>query len=60
MKKDTRLIHAGRRKSYTGQVVNPPVVRTSTIVFDTFAELKHACRPADVRVAPVVWRRVCV
>src|SRR5690554_2838544 len=41
MKKDTRLIHAGRSKKYTGSVVNPPVVRASTIVFDTFAELRH-------------------
>ena len=51
MKKDTRLIHAGRRKSYTGQVVNPPVVRASTIVFDTFAELKHATQNRGNRVA---------
>lgn len=42
MKPDTRLIHAGRSKQYTGNVVNPPVVRASTIVFETFAELNHA------------------
>ncbi|MDX3772634.1 cystathionine beta-lyase [Chromatiaceae bacterium AAb-1] len=42
MKKDSRLIHAGRDKKWTGSAVNPPVVRASTIVFDTMAELKHA------------------
>lgn len=42
MKRNTRLIHAGRSKRYTGDVVNPPVVRASTIVFDTFTELQHA------------------
>lgn len=42
MKKDTRLVQAGRDKKWTGSAVNPPVVRASTIVFDTMAELKHA------------------
>ena len=56
MKKDTRLIHAGRAKKYTGAVVNPPVVRASTIVFDTFAELKHATLNRGNRV-PFYGRR---
>ncbi|PKM17168.1 MAG: cystathionine beta-lyase [Gammaproteobacteria bacterium HGW-Gammaproteobacteria-15] len=56
MKKDTRLIHAGRRKSYTGSVVNPPVVRASTIVFDTFAQLKYATQNRGNRV-PFYGRR---
>lgn len=56
MKKDTRLIHAGRSKSYTGSVVNPPVVRASTIVFDTFAQLKHATQNRGNRV-PFYGRR---
>lgn len=51
MKKDTQLIHAGRSKSYTGNVVNPPVVRASTVVFDTFAQLKHATQNRGNRVA---------
>lgn len=56
MKKDTRLIHAGRAKRYTGAVVNPPVVRASTIVFDSFAELKHATQQRGNRV-PFYGRR---
>jgi cysteine-S-conjugate beta-lyase len=56
MKKQTRLIHAGRSKNYTGSVVNPPVVRASTIVFDTFAELKHATQQRGNRV-PYYGRR---
>jgi cysteine-S-conjugate beta-lyase len=56
MKKQTRLIHAGRRKAYTGCVVNPPVVRASTILFDTFAELRHATQQRGNRV-PFYGRR---
>ena len=56
MKRDTQLIHAGRNKCYTGKVVNPPVVRASTIVFDTFAELKHATQHRGNRV-PFYGRR---
>jgi cysteine-S-conjugate beta-lyase len=56
MKKDTRLIHAGRSKNYTGSAVNPPVVRASTIVFDTFAELRHATQQRGNRV-PYYGRR---
>ncbi|MDP5138235.1 cystathionine beta-lyase [Rheinheimera baltica] len=56
MKKDTQLIHAGRSKQYCGNVVNPPVVRGSTIVFDTFAELKHATVNRGNRV-PFYGRR---
>jgi cysteine-S-conjugate beta-lyase len=56
MKKDTQLIHAGRSKIYTGNVVNPPLVRASTIVFDTFAELKHATQQRGNKV-PFYGRR---
>ncbi|WP_027670976.1 cystathionine beta-lyase [Rheinheimera baltica] len=56
MKKDTQLIHAGRSRQYCGNVVNPPVVRGSTIVFDTFAELKHATVNRGNRV-PFYGRR---
>ncbi|MDX1391949.1 MAG: cystathionine beta-lyase [Rheinheimera sp.] len=51
MKKQTRLIHAGRSKAYTGSAVNPPLVRASTIVFDTFAQLRHATQQRGNRVA---------
>ena len=43
--KRTRLIAAGRRKEWRGQLVNPPVERASTILFDSVAELE-ASRPA--------------
>ncbi|USD66306.1 cystathionine beta-lyase [Vibrio sp. SCSIO 43136] len=39
-KKTTKLVTAGRSKKWTHGVVNPPVQRASTIVFDTVAE-KH-------------------
>lgn len=42
MKKDTQLINAGRAKKWTGNVVNPPVERASTVVFDSVKEMKHA------------------
>lgn len=56
MKRDTRLIHAGRSKKWTGTAVNPPVVRASTIVFDTMSELKEATRQRGNRV-PFYGRR---
>lgn len=56
MKRDTRLIHAGRSKKWTGSAVNPPVVRASTIVFDTMAELKTATQQRGNRV-PFYGRR---
>ncbi|MGF1696172.1 cystathionine beta-lyase [Vibrio lamellibrachiae] len=40
--KKTRLITAGRDKKWTNGVVNPPVQRASTIVFDTVAEKNAA------------------
>lgn len=56
MKRDTQLIHAGRSKKWTGNAVNPPVVRASTIVFDTMSELKEATRQRGNRV-PFYGRR---
>ncbi len=41
-KKDTTLVHAGRRKAYTGNLVNPMVARASTIVFDSIAAQQNA------------------
>lgn len=40
----TRLAHAGRRREWTGGVVNPPVMRASTVLFETLAEFE-AARP---------------
>lgn len=56
MKKNTHLIQAGRGKTWTGQAVNPPVVRASTITFDTMAELAHASQHKGNRV-PYYGRR---
>ncbi|MGE5099343.1 MAG: PLP-dependent transferase, partial [Deltaproteobacteria bacterium] len=40
----TKLVEGGRRKQWRGRLVNPPVERASTILFDTVAEL-HGSRP---------------
>ncbi len=56
MKKNTKLIHAGRSKKWTGSAVNPPLVRASTIVFETMAELKTATKGRGDRV-PYYGRR---
>jgi cysteine-S-conjugate beta-lyase len=37
---ETRLAQAGRRKEWTGPIVNPPVYRASTILYDDVAALK--------------------
>jgi cystathionine beta-lyase len=42
--KATRLIEGGRRKTWRGRLVNPPVERASTILFDSVADL-HSSRP---------------
>jgi cystathionine beta-lyase len=42
--KGTRLVEGGRRKAWRGRLVNPPIERASTILFDSVAEL-HASRP---------------
>jgi cystathionine beta-lyase len=36
----TRLVDGGRRKEWRGRLVNPPVERASTILFDSVAELE--------------------
>ncbi|MDN3682495.1 cystathionine beta-lyase [Vibrio tapetis subsp. quintayensis] len=41
-KKQTKLVTAGRNKKWTHGVVNPPVQRASTVVFDTVAEKNKA------------------
>src|SRR3954462_1784260 len=35
----TKLVEAGRRKEWRGRLVNPPVERASTILFDSVAEI---------------------
>ncbi|HEX5184318.1 MAG TPA: cystathionine beta-lyase [Allosphingosinicella sp.] len=41
-KPDTKLVHGGRRGEWRGRIVNPPVHRASTILFDSVAELRAA------------------
>src|SRR6185503_20066352 len=38
--KATRLVEGGRRKEWRGRIVNPPVERASTILFDDVAQLR--------------------
>ncbi|WND02588.1 cystathionine beta-lyase [Temperatibacter marinus] len=45
MKKETTIVSAGRGKEYTHGIVNPPVYRASTCIFDTYAEMQE--RNAD-------------
>ncbi|MEL7219411.1 MAG: cystathionine beta-lyase, partial [Pseudomonadota bacterium] len=40
--KGTKLTHAGRRPEWTGRVVNPPVWRASTHLYESEAERKAA------------------
>ena len=42
MKKDTRIINAGRSSKWTRGVVNPSVERASTVVFDSVKQMKDA------------------
>jgi cystathionine beta-lyase len=39
---DTKLVHGGRRKAWRDRLVNPPVHRASTILFDSVAEMRSA------------------
>jgi cystathionine beta-lyase len=39
---DTRLVHGGRRREWRGRLVNPPVHRGSTILFDSVEEMRAA------------------
>ncbi len=43
-RQSTKLVEGGRRRQWRGRLVNPPVERASTILFDSTAEL-HGSRP---------------
>jgi len=45
----TRLVHGGRRNEWRGKLVNVPVERTSTVLFENVAELRNAYPPEDGR-----------
>jgi cystathionine beta-lyase len=42
MKKDTKIINAGRQPKWTRGVVNPPIERASTVIFDSVKDMHHA------------------
>jgi cystathionine beta-lyase len=42
MKQDTKIVNAGRNEKWTNGVVNPPITRASTVVFNTVAEMNSA------------------
>ena len=44
MKKNTTIVNAGRSQKWAKNVVNPPVTRASTVVFNSVAEMKHAAK----------------
>jgi len=46
---DTRLVHGGRRKDWLRGMVNVPVSRTSTVLFDSVADLEASYPPQDGR-----------
>jgi len=48
-KPDTRLVQGGRRKAWLGGMVNVPVARTSTVLFDSVAEMEGSYPPRDGR-----------
>ncbi len=50
-RRDTRLVHGGRRKEWLRGMVNVPVARTSTVLFDSVAELHAAYPPKDGRLS---------
>ncbi|WP_254602009.1 cystathionine beta-lyase [Sphingomonas bacterium] len=57
----TKLVEAGRRKEWTRGIVNPPVWRASTMLFDDCAHLKAASKNPNAglyygrRGAPTQW-----
>ena len=60
-KPETELVEAGRRKEWTGGIVNPAVWRASTILFDSVADMEAANPPEQGRLhygrngTPTTW-----
>ena len=48
-KTDTQLVHGGRRDEWSHGVVNPPVYRASTCLFESYAELRERCADPSAR-----------
>lgn len=57
----TRLVHAGRGAGFSDGIVNPPIMRASTILFDNCADLEAANANPDAglyygrRGTPTQW-----
>ena len=58
---DTRLVEGGRRKEWTQGIVNPPVWRASTVLFDSVDEMRAATPAEEGRLhygrngTPTIW-----
>jgi len=44
MKKETQIVSLGRDKKWTKGVINPPVVRASTMLFETMEDMRFATK----------------
>jgi len=44
MKKETQIVSLGRDKKWTNGVINPPVVRASTMLFETMEDMRFATK----------------
>ena len=44
MKKETQIVSLGRDKKWTNGVINPPVVRASTMTFETMEDMRFASK----------------
>jgi cystathionine beta-lyase len=44
---DTKLVHSGRRQEWLGGMINVPVSRTSTVLFDDVASMEASYPPHD-------------
>jgi cysteine-S-conjugate beta-lyase len=49
-REDTLVVQAGRRREWTAGVVNVPVWRASTILFDSVADMLAANPPREGRL----------
>lgn len=47
MKRNTQIMNAGRRNEWTQGIVNPPVFRASTCLFDTYEDLLSGLKHPD-------------
>ena len=43
-KQATQIVSLGRDKKYTKGIINPPVFRASTVVFDTMDDMRFAIK----------------